>query len=118
MPSPVDPRNLLPSRADPVQRKARKQLEKEHAVGLTEVAVLGLIGLTLAWDIDKQVKKREEKKDKEEAEKKKREERERWRREQERGPYGAIVSRAGTTVAPGGRGRGSGRQRDAQPLGS
>ncbi|RYC54934.1 hypothetical protein CHU98_g11274 [Xylaria longipes] len=76
MPSPVDPRRLLPSHAEPKERHRRKQLEKEHAVGLKEVAVLGLIGLTLAWDIDKQVRKKEEQKEKEEAEQKKREERE------------------------------------------
>ncbi|KAI1734505.1 hypothetical protein F4680DRAFT_438095 [Xylaria scruposa] len=81
MPSPVDPRRLLPSRAEPQERKRRKELEKEAAVGLTEVAVLGLIGLTLAWDIDKQVHKKEEQKEKEEAEQRKREERERRRRE-------------------------------------
>ncbi|KAI0457669.1 hypothetical protein F5B21DRAFT_501059 [Xylaria acuta] len=80
MPLPIDPRRLLPSRAEPEQRQKRKQLEKEHAVGLAEVAVLGLIGLTLAWDIDKQVHKKEEQKEKEEAEQKKREERERRRR--------------------------------------
>ncbi|KAI1757065.1 hypothetical protein F4782DRAFT_481119 [Xylaria castorea] len=81
MPSPVDPRRLFPSRAEPQERKRRKELEKEHAVGLTEVAVLGLIGLTLAWDIDKQVHKKEERKEKEGAEQRKREEREGRRRE-------------------------------------
>ncbi|KAI0409450.1 hypothetical protein F4802DRAFT_543971 [Xylaria palmicola] len=82
MPSPVNPRKFFSSRADPEERERRKQLEKESAVGLTEVAVLGLIGLTLAWDIEKQVQKREEKKEKEEeAEHRRREDRERRRRE-------------------------------------
>ncbi|KAH8159738.1 hypothetical protein CIB48_g8507 [Xylaria polymorpha] len=81
MPSPVDPRRLFPSRADPEHRQRRKELEKEHSVGLKEVAVLGLIGLTLVWDIDKQVRKKEEQKEKEEAEQKKQEEREHHRRE-------------------------------------
>ncbi|KAI0512489.1 hypothetical protein F5B22DRAFT_304853 [Xylaria bambusicola] len=62
---PPDPRNLLPSRAHPEQRKHRKQLEKQHPFGFTEIATLGLIGLTLAWDIDKQVQKCAEKKGKE-----------------------------------------------------
>lgn len=69
IPTPPDPRNLLPSRAEPEQREKRKKLEKDHSVGLTEVAVLGLIGLTLAWDIEKQVEKREQKKDEDENEK-------------------------------------------------
>ncbi|KAI1368674.1 hypothetical protein F5Y08DRAFT_335570 [Xylaria arbuscula] len=66
--SPPDPRNLLPSRADPEHRQRRKKLEKEHPFGLTEFVSLGLIGLTLAWDIDKQVEKcAEKKKGKEDA---------------------------------------------------
>ncbi|KAJ3563243.1 hypothetical protein NPX13_g8270 [Xylaria arbuscula] len=65
--SPPDPRNLLPSRADPEHRQRRKKLEKEHPFGLTEFVSLGLIGLTLAWDIDKQVEKCAEKKGKEDA---------------------------------------------------
>lgn len=66
--SPPDPRDYLPSRAHPEHRKQRKQLEKEHPFGVKEFAVLGLIGLTLAWDIEKQVQEREARKDKEEAE--------------------------------------------------
>ncbi|KAK5629840.1 hypothetical protein RRF57_005555 [Xylaria bambusicola] len=65
---PPDPRNLLPSRAHPEHRKLRKQLEKEHPFGFTEIVTLGLIGLTLAWDIDKQAQKCAEKKGKEDAE--------------------------------------------------
>ncbi|KAI0397796.1 hypothetical protein F5Y17DRAFT_454681 [Xylariaceae sp. FL0594] len=63
--SPPSPRDYLPSRAHPEHRKHRKQLEKEHPFGFKEFAVLGLIGLTLAWDIEKQVEKREQRKDKE-----------------------------------------------------
>ncbi|GAW19943.1 hypothetical protein ANO14919_094360 [Xylariales sp. No.14919] len=77
---PTDPRNLLPSRAHPEQRHNRKQLEKQYQIGLTEVGVLGLIGLTLAWNIEHQVQKCEQRKDKEEAEQKKREGRERHQR--------------------------------------
>ncbi|KAI8635308.1 hypothetical protein F5Y19DRAFT_469176 [Xylariaceae sp. FL1651] len=76
-----DPRKFLPSRAHPEHRAYRKQLEKEHPFGFTQMAVLGMLGLTLAWDIEKQVQKHEERKDKEEAEQKKREDRERRRRE-------------------------------------
>ncbi|KAI0154963.1 hypothetical protein GGR57DRAFT_502148 [Xylariaceae sp. FL1272] len=78
--SPPDPRNLLPSRADPEHRQRRKQLEKEHPFGFTEVAVLSMIGVGLLWDMEKQVQKHEEKHHKEEAEKRKREEREQRRR--------------------------------------
>ena len=83
--SPPDPRNLLPSRADPEHRKYRKELEKEHPFGFTEIATLGLIGLTLAWDIDKQVQKCAEKKGKEDAEgeQAKRDERGRRQRDKE-----------------------------------
>ncbi|KAI0433696.1 hypothetical protein F5Y09DRAFT_298536 [Xylaria sp. FL1042] len=76
--SPPDPRNLLPSRAHPEHRQHRKKLEKEHPFSFAQVATLGLIGLTLAWDMDKQVQKHEERKGKENAE---RDERERRRRE-------------------------------------
>ncbi|KAI1425411.1 hypothetical protein F5Y12DRAFT_374502 [Xylaria sp. FL1777] len=75
----ADPRNLLPSRAHPEHRQTRKQLEKEHPFSFAQVATLGLIGLTLAWDIEKQVKKREERNDKEEAERTKRDDRDRDR---------------------------------------
>ncbi|KAI0200400.1 hypothetical protein F4808DRAFT_169835 [Astrocystis sublimbata] len=80
MAPPIDPRGLLPSRADPEHRKHRKELEKGHGVCLTEVAVLGLIGLTMAWDMEKQVRKKEERKDKAELEQKEREKRDQRRR--------------------------------------
>ncbi|KAI0904011.1 hypothetical protein F4823DRAFT_616524 [Ustulina deusta] len=78
---PANPRNLLPSRAHPEHRQARKELEKEHPFSFAQVATLGLIGLTLAWDMEKQVRKHEERKEKEEAEQKRRGEQERRRRE-------------------------------------
>ncbi|KAI1144928.1 hypothetical protein F4825DRAFT_286136 [Nemania diffusa] len=82
MPSLSDPRKYLPSRAHPEHRQARKELEKEHSVGLKEVALLGLLGVKLAWNIEKEVQKHEEKREKEEAEQRRREEREHRRREQ------------------------------------
>ncbi|KAI0466487.1 hypothetical protein F4859DRAFT_303132 [Xylaria cf. heliscus] len=91
MPSPIDPRRFLPSRAEPDERQKRKQLEKEHAIGFKEVTVLSLIGIGLAWDIDKQVRKKEEKREKEEAERKRREEREeRECRRRGRGSHGGA----------------------------
>lgn len=102
--TPPDPRKYLPSKAHPEHRQQRKQLEKEAAVGLTEVAALGLIGLTLAWDIEKQVQKHEEKKDKEEAERKRREERE-ARRGRGKSAHGSLSSRDYTT-SRGGRSSG------------
>ncbi|TGJ82544.1 hypothetical protein E0Z10_g6225 [Xylaria hypoxylon] len=81
LPHSADPRGLLPSRAHPEHRKTRKDLEKEHQIGFAEVGVLSLIGLTLAWNIENQVRKCEERKDKEEEGQKKREDRENHRRE-------------------------------------
>ncbi|KAI1143006.1 hypothetical protein F5Y05DRAFT_139072 [Hypoxylon sp. FL0543] len=81
--SPVDPREYLPSRAHPEHRSRRKELEKEHPFGWKEPLVLGLLGLTLAWNIEKQVQKHEERKDKEEQEGKDQEDRPRRRREQQ-----------------------------------
>ncbi|KAI0843159.1 hypothetical protein F5Y06DRAFT_82063 [Hypoxylon sp. FL0890] len=81
--SPVDPREYLPSRAHPEHRSRRKEIEKEHPFGWKEPLVLGLLGIGLAWNIEKQVQKHEERKDKEEQEGKDREERRRHRREQQ-----------------------------------
>lgn len=60
---PVDPR---PSRADPEARRLRKELEKEHGYEWIPPIVLGLIGITLAWDVAKDVSKCEERKEQEE----------------------------------------------------
>ncbi|KAI1478407.1 hypothetical protein F4774DRAFT_166442 [Daldinia eschscholtzii] len=63
--APVNPRNYMPSRAHPEHRSHRKQLEKEHPFTWKEPLVLGLIGIGLAWNIEKQVQKREERKEQE-----------------------------------------------------
>ncbi|ROW09470.1 hypothetical protein VMCG_02444 [Cytospora schulzeri] len=55
---PPDPR---PSRAHPEHRATRKQLEKEHGYGWVPPVILGLVGLTLAFDVAKDVEKAEEK---------------------------------------------------------
>ncbi|OTA91663.1 hypothetical protein M434DRAFT_32534 [Hypoxylon sp. CO27-5] len=81
--SPVNPRSYLPSNAHPEHRSRRKQLEKEHPFGWKEPLVLGLLGIGLAWNIEKQVQKHEERKEREEQEEKEREERRRRRREQQ-----------------------------------
>lgn len=60
---PVD---LRPSRADPEARRLRKELEKEHGYEWIPPIVLGLIGITLAWDVAKDVSKCEERKEQEE----------------------------------------------------
>ena len=54
---PPDPR---PSRAHPEQRAHRKKLEKEHGYGWVPPVLLGLLGLTLAYDVTKDVEKAEE----------------------------------------------------------
>ncbi|KAI1130716.1 hypothetical protein F5Y10DRAFT_107184 [Nemania abortiva] len=81
MPSPLGLRNYLPSRADPDHRQMRKELEKKHSIGYKQVVVLGLLGVKLAWNIEQQVKKHEEKRDREEAEQRRRHDQERQRRE-------------------------------------
>ncbi|KAK8028676.1 hypothetical protein PG991_005732 [Apiospora marii] len=68
---PVDPRDLLPSRADPEHRSHRKELEKQHGYGYTEPLILAAIGIGL-------MRKHEERKD--EAERAAEERRERRRK--------------------------------------
>lgn len=57
---PPDPR---PSKAHPEERARRKQLEKEHGYGWVPPVVLGLLGLTLAYDVTQDVQKYEKMKD-------------------------------------------------------
>lgn len=57
---PPDPR---PSKAHPEMRARRKQLEKEHGYGWVPPVVLGLLGLTLAYDVTRDVEKYEKKKE-------------------------------------------------------
>lgn len=78
---PVDPR---PSRADPEARRVRKEMEKEHSYEWIPPIVLGLIGITLAWDVAKDVSKCEERKEKGEKEREnKDDERKRHKREKD-----------------------------------
>lgn len=76
---PFDPR---PSRADAEHRRLRKEMEKEHQYEWVPPIVLGLLGITLAWDVTKDVAKCEERKKKEEEEKEKEEDERRRRRRQ------------------------------------
>lgn len=57
---PPDPR---PSKANAEERARRKQLEKEHGYGWVPPVVLGLLGLTLAYDVTRDVEKYEKMKD-------------------------------------------------------
>lgn len=57
---PPDPR---PSKAHPEERARRKKLEKEHGYGWVPPVVLGLLGLTLAYDVTRDVEKYENMKD-------------------------------------------------------
>lgn len=113
----------MPSKAHPEHRSYRKELEKQHPFGWTEPLVLGMLGIGLAWNIEKQVHKHEERKDKEEQEQKEREERRRRRREQQirngtfdpraqdggsQSSRGRRSSRAGGS---GGNGNGNGSER-------
>ncbi|PSR76544.1 hypothetical protein BD289DRAFT_172418 [Coniella lustricola] len=56
---PPDPR---PSKAHPEHRRRRKELEKEHNYEWVPPIILGLLGITLAYDVTKDVAKLEEKK--------------------------------------------------------
>lgn len=60
----IDPRNLLPSRADPKARGARKELEKASNYSFAEPLALGLAAVGLIWNMEKQVQKCEERKQK------------------------------------------------------
>lgn len=62
---PPDPR---PSKAHPEERAKRKALEKEHGYGWVPPVVLGLIGLTLAYDVTRDVEKCEKRKEGESCE--------------------------------------------------
>jgi len=60
----MDPRNLLPSRADPKARSTRKELEKASNYSFAEPLALGLAAVGLIWNLEKQVQKCEERKQK------------------------------------------------------
>ncbi|GAP83575.1 hypothetical protein SAMD00023353_0200480 [Rosellinia necatrix] len=112
---PLDLRKYLPSGADPEEREKRKQLEKTHGIGFMEVALLGMLGATLAWDIEKQVKEHEERHEKRkaaEAKQRRRDDRHRDREHERR-----SRSAAGYTVASGDSRRSErvGSDRDAPP---
>ncbi|OIW32186.1 hypothetical protein CONLIGDRAFT_259749 [Coniochaeta ligniaria NRRL 30616] len=66
IPKPPDPR---PSKAHPEHRAKRKELEKKHG-GYEWVPYLGLAltGLVLAFDVEKDVEKREKRKDRQDQE--------------------------------------------------
>ncbi|KAI5866938.1 hypothetical protein GGS23DRAFT_593670 [Durotheca rogersii] len=72
--APADPRTYLPSRAHPQHRSARKELERRQpGFDWTPPLVLGLIGVGLAWDIEKQVRRAEERHAREEEQERERE---------------------------------------------
>lgn len=79
-----DPR---PSKAHPEHRKLRKELEKEHGYGWIPPVILALLGVTLAYDVTKDVEKHEQKhkQEEEEEEKRRRRRRERSHRSRRRG---------------------------------
>lgn len=65
---PLLPTNLRPSRADPEARRVRKELEKQHNYEWVPPILLGLLGITLAFDVAKDVEKHEERHKKREEE--------------------------------------------------
>ncbi|KAI1779770.1 hypothetical protein F4818DRAFT_437074 [Hypoxylon cercidicola] len=112
--SPVNPKGYMPSNAHPEHRSARKELEKQHPFGWTEPLVLGMLGIGLAWNIEKQVQKHEERKGREEQEQEEREERRRRRREQQI-RSGTFDPRAQDSGSQSSRGRG---RRSSHPAGA
>ncbi|KAI0175912.1 hypothetical protein GGR52DRAFT_570891 [Hypoxylon sp. FL1284] len=113
---PLNPRGYLPSNAHPEHRSHRKELEKQHPFGWTEPLVLGMLGIGLAWNIEKQVQKHEERKDREEQEQREREDRRRRRRERQirGGTFDPRAQDAGSSSqgssSRGDRGRGRDRR--------
>ncbi|KAI8965778.1 hypothetical protein F5Y11DRAFT_311402 [Daldinia sp. FL1419] len=81
--APVNPRNYMPSRAHPEHRTRRKELEKEHPFTWKEPLVLGMIGIGLAWNIENQVRKHEERKERGEPQGRDNNDRRRRRRDQQ-----------------------------------
>ena len=73
---PPDPR---PSKAHPQHREARKQIEKKYSDGFEWIPwlALALTGAAVAFDIEKDVRKCEEKKERKEREREREKERER-----------------------------------------
>ena len=64
-PLPFDPR---PSQAHPKERANRKQMEKENSgFNWLPIGVLALLGVTLAMDVEKDVKKCEKRKEEKEG---------------------------------------------------
>lgn len=87
-----DPR---PSRANPEHRKARKELESSHGYGWVPPVLLGLLGLSLAFDVTKDIEKHEERhrREEEDAERARRRQRRRRERERREREYGSSSRR-------------------------
>ncbi|KAI0102087.1 hypothetical protein GGR51DRAFT_295177 [Nemania sp. FL0031] len=80
MPSSFDSRSYFSSHADSYHRATRKKIEEKHSISLQPVGAFALMSVGLLWNIGKEVKKHEERKEKEEAERRMLEDRERrWR---------------------------------------
>ncbi|KAJ8129373.1 hypothetical protein O1611_g4257 [Lasiodiplodia mahajangana] len=80
MPSSFDSRTYFSSQSDSYHREKRKEIEKKHSISLQPVGAIALMGIGLLWNVGKEVKKYEEKREKEEMERRKREDRDRqWR---------------------------------------
>ncbi len=102
---PVDPR---PSKAHPEHRATRKKIEKaESAFGWMPVFMLGLMGITIFMNLEKDVQKHEKKHEEEEA---REEERQREQRRAEmmgggEGPRRGGSQRGSRDPHPDSRGR-------------
>ncbi|RYP35607.1 hypothetical protein DL767_003719 [Monosporascus sp. MG133] len=78
----LKPDELMPSRPDSEDRQLRRQLEKAHGYGYNEVILLALLGITTICNVEKSLKRCEERHHKEEIEEMRARDAERWREEE------------------------------------
>ncbi|RYP26482.1 hypothetical protein DL768_011716 [Monosporascus sp. mg162] len=106
----LKPDELMPSRPDSDDRQLRRQLEKAHGYGYSEVILLALLGITTICNVEKSLKHCEERHRKNEIEEMRARDAERWREEEEK----AVRRLQGTRVGKG-RGGGSPSYRGSAP---
>ncbi|RYP72713.1 hypothetical protein DL771_004049 [Monosporascus sp. 5C6A] len=109
----LKPDELMPSRPDSDERQLRRQLEKAHGYGYNEVILLAFLGITTICNVEKSLKRCEERHRKKEIEEEMRaRDAERWREEE-----GEVRRLQGTTRGEG-RCGGSPSYRESAPSSS
>ncbi|RYP05064.1 hypothetical protein DL765_009959 [Monosporascus sp. GIB2] len=107
-----EPDEVMPSRPDSDDRKLRRELEKAHGYGYNEVILLALLGISTICNVDKSLKRCEERHRKREIEEMRARDTERWREEERE------VRRLQGTSGGEGRGGGSSSYRGSAPSSS